>query len=309
MQPQTDVLQKNVAHERTDLLSTWLLFHRCHGECFGLFLILAVVFHPGYSQSPYKDRQKWADKLISVLHGQSAPKTEAVYSLLFRALLQTQPSPSPEFQACTATCPLHIRRSKPSLTAFRICSGLLRTTHLATFPMRLLPLHILSYKLNTCNLLLLLSCNVPHLTAAWVLPILSPKCLSFSCLLRSISFRTQAGQRPIADLFFMFYNTFQVQQKFTISPINYLTCSLVSPISDHSFLVHSPVFCYRNIFNYISLCHPSHYKPPMAFPVSPDSSGGLAKPVIIWSHLPFNFVFCKSYVYVLVSLNYFQLPN
>lgn len=62
---------------RTDLLSTWLLFHRCHGECPGLFLIPTVVFHPRYPQSPYKDRKKGTSRMFQL------PKAEDVYCFCF----------------------------------------------------------------------------------------------------------------------------------------------------------------------------------------------------------------------------------
>lgn len=74
------------AVSRTDLLSTWLLFRWCHGECPGLFLILAVVFHPGYPQSPYKDRKsELADSFKSTKH-----KMFTV-SLFFLQCLQLNP--------------------------------------------------------------------------------------------------------------------------------------------------------------------------------------------------------------------------
>lgn len=62
---------------RTDLLSTWLLFHWCHGECPGLFLIPTVVFHPRYPQSPYKDRKERASRVFQL------PKAEDVYCFCF----------------------------------------------------------------------------------------------------------------------------------------------------------------------------------------------------------------------------------
>lgn len=71
---------------RTDLLSTWLLFHRCHGECPGLFLIPTVVFHPRYSQSPYKDRKKGTSRMLQL------PKAEDVYCFcFFPPVLETEP--------------------------------------------------------------------------------------------------------------------------------------------------------------------------------------------------------------------------
>lgn len=91
---------------RTDLLSTWLLFHRCHGECPGLFLIPTVVFHPRYPQSPYKDRKERASRVFQL------PKAEDVYCLFFFSpVLEIEPkAPSPSILLA-----LHRQSSDPSL--------------------------------------------------------------------------------------------------------------------------------------------------------------------------------------------------
>lgn len=75
---------QNLAVTKTDLLSTGLLFRRCHGECPGLFLIPTVVFYPGYPQSPYETGEReQADyftspkqKLLSVCFFPPVPEIE-----------------------------------------------------------------------------------------------------------------------------------------------------------------------------------------------------------------------------------------
>lgn len=125
-----------VAVTRTDLLSTWLLFHRCHGECPGLLLIPAVVFHPRDPQSPYKDRRKWTSRIFQL------PKAEDVCFPFQCLKLSPRPLHSMQIPRLLLTfCRQTPGQSLPFTCALSIPTPLTHCTH--RDPHQLFPISIL----------------------------------------------------------------------------------------------------------------------------------------------------------------------